>query len=170
LFFFDLCMDDHDSFVIFRSASVRPKHLFDLYFDHDYSFKLPFQGAGCPIMCTMSYFTPCPVASCPTYEPNSNDGEYAHSFRHIQYKRTPSFRPIATLGNALVSTHRQGGQWKRRHHSKPATRLCPTRHNIKGRPFWSRVWVLASTPTERNALIWIAKSISVWMCTRKAFR
>jgi hypothetical protein len=24
--------------------------------------------------------------------------------------------------------------------------------NIKGRPFWSRVWVLASTPTERNAL------------------
>ena len=27
-----------------------------------------------------------------------------------------------------------------------------TRRNIKGRPFWSRVWVLASTPTERNAL------------------
>jgi hypothetical protein len=24
--------------------------------------------------------------------------------------------------------------------------------NVKGRPFWSRVWVLASTPTERNAL------------------
>jgi hypothetical protein len=24
--------------------------------------------------------------------------------------------------------------------------------NIKGRSFWSRVWVLASTPTERNAL------------------
>ena len=24
--------------------------------------------------------------------------------------------------------------------------------NIKGRPFWSRVWVLASIPTERNAL------------------
>jgi hypothetical protein len=29
LFFFDLCFDDHGSFVIFRSASVRPKHLFD---------------------------------------------------------------------------------------------------------------------------------------------
>jgi hypothetical protein len=27
-----------------------------------------------------------------------------------------------------------------------------TRHNIKGRPFWSRVWVVASIPTERNAL------------------
>ena len=27
-----------------------------------------------------------------------------------------------------------------------------TRRNIKGRPFWSRVWVLASIPTERNAL------------------
>jgi hypothetical protein len=26
------------------------------------------------------------------------------------------------------------------------------RDNIKGRPFWSRVWVLASIPTERNAL------------------
>ena len=25
------------------------------------------------------------------------------------------------------------------------------RRNIKGRPFWSRVWVLASIPTERNA-------------------
>jgi hypothetical protein len=30
------CFDDHGSFVIFRSVSVRPKHLFDPYFDHDY--------------------------------------------------------------------------------------------------------------------------------------
>jgi hypothetical protein len=35
-FFFDLCFDDHGSFVIFRSASVRPKHLFDRNVDHDY--------------------------------------------------------------------------------------------------------------------------------------
>jgi hypothetical protein len=35
-----LCFDDHGSFVIFRSTSVRPKHLFDPYFDHDYFFKL----------------------------------------------------------------------------------------------------------------------------------
>src|SRR5437870_7134596 len=41
LFFVDLCIDDHGSLVIFRSASVRPKHLFDPYFDHDYFFKLP---------------------------------------------------------------------------------------------------------------------------------
>ena len=27
-----------------------------------------------------------------------------------------------------------------------------SRRNIKGRPFWSRVWVFASIPTERNAL------------------
>ena len=33
---FDFCFDDHGSFVICRSASVRPKHLFDLYFDQDY--------------------------------------------------------------------------------------------------------------------------------------
>jgi len=26
-----LCFDDHGSLVIFRSASVRPKHLFDPY-------------------------------------------------------------------------------------------------------------------------------------------
>jgi hypothetical protein len=31
-----LCFDDHGSFVIFRSVSVRPIHLFDHYFDHDY--------------------------------------------------------------------------------------------------------------------------------------
>ena len=41
MFFFDLRFDDHGSLVIFRSASVRPKHLFDPYFDHDYFFKLP---------------------------------------------------------------------------------------------------------------------------------
>src|ERR1700737_2051811 len=35
-------------FVIFRSASVRPKHLFDPYFDHDYLFKLPSRGSGMP--------------------------------------------------------------------------------------------------------------------------
>jgi hypothetical protein len=92
LFFFDLCFDDHGSFVIFRSVSVRPRHLFDLYFDHDYFFKLPLQGAGCPIMWTAFYFTPCPVPSCPAYEPNSNDCEYSQPFRHIQYKRTPSLR------------------------------------------------------------------------------
>src|SRR6202790_5550786 len=53
-------------------------------------------------MCTAFYFTPCPVPSCPTYEPNSNDCEYSQPFRHIQYKRTPSFRPIATLAMPSV--------------------------------------------------------------------
>jgi len=32
----NLCIDDHGSLVIFRSVSVRPIHLFDPYFDHDY--------------------------------------------------------------------------------------------------------------------------------------
>jgi len=32
-FLFDRCMDDHGSLIIFRSASVRPEHLFDLYFE-----------------------------------------------------------------------------------------------------------------------------------------
>src|SRR6266852_5082124 len=41
LVFLDLCIDDHGSFVICRSASVRPKHLCDQNFDHDYFFELP---------------------------------------------------------------------------------------------------------------------------------
>ena len=96
-----LWLDDHGSFVIFRSASVRPRHLFDHDFDHDYFFKLPLQGVGCPITKAMFYFPPCPFPSCPTYEPNSNDGEYSQPFRHIQYKRIPILRPIATLAMLL---------------------------------------------------------------------
>jgi hypothetical protein len=78
-------IDDHGSFVISRSASVRLIHLFDQNFDHDYFFKLPFQGAGCPIKFRAFYFTPCPAPSCPAYEPNSTAREYSQSFRHIQY-------------------------------------------------------------------------------------
>src|SRR5882762_928608 len=48
-FLLTLCIDDHGSFVICRADSVRPKHLSDQNFDHDYYFKLPLQGAGCPI-------------------------------------------------------------------------------------------------------------------------
>ena len=88
-------------FVIFRSASVRPKHLFDPYFDQDYLFKLPLQGAGRPFKSTVFYCTPCPVPSCPAYGPNSNDDEYSHPFRHIQYNRVASRRPIATLAMLL---------------------------------------------------------------------
>jgi len=101
LFFVDLCIDNHGSLVVFRSASVRPKHLFDQNLDQDYFFELPFQGAGCPITWAVFYFTPCPVPSCPAYEPNSNDGEYSQPFRHIQYKRIASLRPIATLAMLL---------------------------------------------------------------------
>jgi len=99
--FFDLCIDDHGSFVIFRSASVRPRHLFDQNFDHDYFFKLPLQGAGCPITGAVFYFPPCLIPSCPAYEPNSNDCEYSQPFRHIQYNRIASLRPSATLAMLL---------------------------------------------------------------------
>src|SRR6266404_3856115 len=93
--------NDHGSLVISRSTSVRPRHLFDHYFDHDYFFKLPLQGAGCPIMWAVFYFPPCLIPSCPAYEPNSSDGEYAHPVRHIQYKRTAIRRPRATLAMLL---------------------------------------------------------------------
>src|SRR5215471_6045566 len=39
----------YGSLLIFRSVSVRPKHLFDQNFDQDYLFKLPFRGSGMPI-------------------------------------------------------------------------------------------------------------------------
>ena len=96
-----LRFDDHGSFVIFRSVSVRPRHLIDQNFDHDYFFKLPLQGAGCPITSAVCYFPPCRFSSCPAYEPNSNVGEYSQPFRHIQYKRIAILRPIATLAMLL---------------------------------------------------------------------
>jgi hypothetical protein len=37
--FCSFCIDDHGSFAIYRVASVRPRHLFDQNFDHDYLFK-----------------------------------------------------------------------------------------------------------------------------------
>src|SRR5215468_475973 len=70
-------------------------------FDHDYFFKLPLQGAGCPITSAVCYFPPCRFSSCPAYEPNSNEGEYSQPFRHIQYKRIAILRPIATLAMLL---------------------------------------------------------------------
>lgn len=99
--FFDLCIDDRGSLVIFREASVRPKHLFNPNFDHDYFFELPLHGAGCPFKFTVFYFPTCPVPSCPAYEPNSIEGEYSLPLRHIQYKRTPRRRTIATLAMLL---------------------------------------------------------------------
>src|SRR5277367_1175615 len=73
--FFLLCIDDRGSFVICRASSVRPKHLCDQNLDHDYYFRLPFQGAGCPIKWTTLCFTPCPVPSFPACEPNSTNCE-----------------------------------------------------------------------------------------------
>jgi len=88
---------DQGSLVIFRSASIRPIHLFDQNFDHDYLFKLPLQGAGCPFTWSAFYCPPLPIPSSPACEPNSSEGEYSQPFRHIQYKRAPILRPIATL-------------------------------------------------------------------------
>jgi hypothetical protein len=58
-----------------RNLTVRPKHLSDQNFDHDYYFELPLQGAGCPIKWTTRYFTPCPITSFPACEPNSTNCE-----------------------------------------------------------------------------------------------
>jgi hypothetical protein len=59
--FFSPTIDDHGSPVIYRSASVRPKHLSDQSFDHDHFFKLPWQGAGCPIKWTIVLCSTTPV-------------------------------------------------------------------------------------------------------------
>jgi len=70
-----LCSNDHGSFRNLSVASVRPKHLIDPYFNQDYLFELPLQGAGCSITRAVVYFPPCRYSSCPAYEPNSNEGE-----------------------------------------------------------------------------------------------
>src|SRR5882724_7499417 len=102
------------------------------------------EGAGCPIKCTAFYFTPCPVPSCPAYGPNSNDCEYPQPFRHIQYNRTASLRPIATLAILLcrriarcMYRRRQSGwiraaAWaastsKNRNKELPCLLMCPNR-------------------------------------------
>jgi pimeloyl-ACP methyl ester carboxylesterase len=68
--------------VICRAASVRPNHLSDQNFDHDYYFQLPLQGAGCPIKWTTSYFTSWTVPSFPAFEPNLTNCGYCQLFRH----------------------------------------------------------------------------------------
>src|SRR6516162_760037 len=70
-----LSFDDHGSFRNLSVGFSPTQTSLRSNFNHDYLFKLPLQGAGCPIKSTVFYCTPCPVPSCPTYEPNSNDGE-----------------------------------------------------------------------------------------------
>jgi hypothetical protein len=95
------CFDDHGSFVVFSIGFSPTQTSHRSNFDHDYFFKLPLQGAGCPFTIAVCYFPPCLVPSCPAYEPNSNEGEYSQPFRHIQYNRIPILRPIATLAMLL---------------------------------------------------------------------
>ena len=103
MFFFDLCFDDHGSRLArnLSIGSVRPRHLFDQYFDDDYFFKLPLQGAGCPIMCTVFYFAPCPVPSCPAYKGQSTRVEEptllwcSNASCHLQWVRVPSTERFA---------------------------------------------------------------------------
>ena len=95
-------------------------------------------------MCTAFYFPPCPVPSCPAYEPNSNFGEYSHPFRHIQYNRIASRRPIATLAmllcrriarclyRRLQSGWLRAAAWaastnKKRNKELPCLLMCPSR-------------------------------------------
>src|SRR6202167_5826063 len=55
------------------------------------------EGAGCPFKWTAFECTPCPVPSCPAFEPNFTSSAYSQPLRHIQYNRTPSLRAMATL-------------------------------------------------------------------------
>jgi hypothetical protein len=53
------------------------------------------------------------------------------------------------------SDHKRRWTWKSRCETRAATRRVNplNRRNIKGCPFWSRVWVLASNHPERNTLL-----------------
>ena len=101
------CIDDHGSLVISRSASVRPNHLFDPYFDHDYFFGLPFVGSGMPhqvdgvLLPTMDGSELSRVRTALT----GLRILAAIPPHPIQLNRHPASHRY--LGNALVSTHRQ---------------------------------------------------------------
>ena len=104
----------------------------------------PFAGSGCPIKCTAFYFTPCPVPSCPAYEPNSNDGEYSQPFRHIQHNRIASRVPslpwqcfcvdaspgestdVSILMNGSAAA-RAASTNKKRNKELPCLLTCPSR-------------------------------------------
>ena len=57
--------------------------------------------------CTVFYFTPCPVPSCPAYEPNSNDCAYSQPFCPHPAQASPQTASHRYLGNALVPMHGQ---------------------------------------------------------------
>ena len=51
------------------------------------------------------YCTPCLTASCPAYEPNSNDGEYSHPFC-LSFAKAPSGFKINQIrqGSVIIVT------------------------------------------------------------------
>src|SRR5467141_3056388 len=78
--FFLLSTDDHGSFVIWRSDSVRPKHLTDQNFDHDYFFKLPL-----------------------TRERDAQSSGRRFTSRHVRFRAVP--RANRTLRTANTHSH-----------------------------------------------------------------
>ena len=127
-----------------RNLTVRPKHPSDQNFDHDYYFKLPFQGAGCPIKWTTFYFTPCPITSFPAFEPNSTNCEWPQPFRHSPVQPNGKFSGHGYFGNSFFPAHpqcryrrRQSGLHraaacaastsKKRSRALPCLLICPSR-------------------------------------------
>jgi hypothetical protein len=71
---FDLFIDDHGSFVIYRATSVRPKHLSDQDFDHDYYFKLSFRGSEMANLVDDDLFHAMDINGLPECDTNSAAG------------------------------------------------------------------------------------------------
>src|SRR5215467_11147958 len=103
----DFCIDDHGSLLISRSASVRPNHLFDPYFDHDYFFGLPFVGSGMPHQVDGVLLPTMDVSELSRVRTALTGLRILAAIppHPIQLNRHPA--PHRYLGNALVSTHRQ---------------------------------------------------------------
>ncbi len=95
-------VDDHGSPVILRSVSVRPKHLFDQNFDHDYYFNLPLaRERDAHSFGRRSSSRHVPLSGFPACGPNFTHFTYSQPFRHIQYSRTASLRAMATVAMFL---------------------------------------------------------------------
>jgi hypothetical protein len=94
----------HDSTIILRSVSIRPEHLSDQNFDHDYYFKLPLErewdahSLGRRSIARHARYRAVPRSN--RIRPTANT---ANRSATIQYSRTASLRAMATLAMLTLS-------------------------------------------------------------------
>jgi len=100
-FSFGLCVDDHGSVRNLSIGFIPTQTSLRSKLQPRLLLQTPFSGSGMPIKCTCFTSHHVRFRSCPAYERTLLDCEYSQPLRHIQYNRTASLRPIATLAMLL---------------------------------------------------------------------